>query len=141
MSKFLLEDCYVEIDGVDLSDHAFNIDTPSERERVEVSGFNPNGNREFLAGLREDSVTVQFLQDFAASEVHATLWPIYNTRDTVYLRVRPTSSAASATNPELHGNVQLLSYNGLSGALNERSEMSVTFTPADGEGLIWENDS
>lgn len=137
MGKFLLTDVYVEIDGHDLSNNAFNIDTPSSRERVDVSGFNPAGSKEFLAGQKEDSVTVQFLQSFDASSVHDILNDIYQNQSSVYLRIRPTSAAVSATNPELHGNVQLLEYNGLSGELNARSEMSVTFTPSDAAGIVW----
>ena len=139
MAKFLAEDIFISVDGHDLSDHAFSIDTPSERERVDVSGFNPTGAKEFLAGSKEDSVTVQFLQDFASGEVHDVLSDIYQNQTTVELIVRPTSSAVSATNPELSGNVQLLQYNGLSAQKGARAEMSVTFTPADTTGIVWAN--
>lgn len=137
MGKFLLDDCYVEIDGHDLSDHAFNIDTPSTRERVDVSGFNPTGAKEFLAGQKEDQVTVQFLQDFDTGSVHDILSSIFQNQATVGIKVRPTSAAVSAQNPELSGNVNLFEYNGLSGALSQRSEMTVTFLAADGDGLVW----
>lgn len=137
MGKFINKDIFVSVDGVNLSNWSFSIDTPSEKEQIDVSGFNPTGNKEFLAGQKEDSVTVGMLQDFQAGGPHATLFPIYNTDDTVFLRVRHTSAAASATNPELQGNVTLRTYNGLSGEINSRSEFSATFVPNDEDGLTW----
>lgn len=138
MAKFLLKEAFVSIDGVDLSDHAFSLDTPSEKERVDVSGFNAEGTKEFLVGNREDSITIGFLQDFAAGSVHATLYPLYRDDEVFPVLIRHLSSLpASATNPQLTGNGQLQQYNGISGELNARSEMTVTINAADVEGLVW----
>lgn len=138
MGKFLMKEVSVVIDGVDLSDHCFSVDTPSEKERVEVSGFNEEGTREYLAGNREDTVTLGVLQDFAAGSVHATLYPIYRDDEVVPIAIRHLSSqAVSATNPQLTGNAQMLSYNGLSGELNARAEMTVNLIAADSAGLVW----
>ena len=78
MSKFLLSDCKVVVNNVNLSDHAFNVDTPSTKEQVDVSGFSPTGAREFLPGQEDQTITIQFLQDYAAAKVHATLEPLYS---------------------------------------------------------------
>lgn len=137
MARFANTDIYVEVDGHDLSSWAFSVDTPSERERLDASGFNSTGAKTFLAGAKEDSVTVQFRQDFASGGPHDVLSDIYQNQSTVTLEIRPTSGAVSSTNPALQGNVQLLSYNGLSGDLNSVSEFSVTFTPADASGIVW----
>jgi len=37
MGKFLLTDVYIEVDGEDLSNYGFNIDTPSEKDEVDVT--------------------------------------------------------------------------------------------------------
>lgn len=137
MSKFLLTDVYIEVDGHNLSNYGFNIDTPSEKEEVDVSGFNPNNTRESLVGQRADSVTAQFTQDFASGGPHDILWTIYQNDQTVEIVVRPTSDAVSDSNPELRGNVKLRTYNGLSGALNARAEITAEFLPADSDGLVW----
>lgn len=137
MAKFINQDIYVEVDGHDISDHCFRISTPSERERVDVSGFNSTGAKEFLAGQKEDSIELGILQDFAAGEVHDILSTIYQNQTTVEIEVRPTSAAVSATNPRLYGQSQLLSYNGLDGELGSRSEITATFTPADVNGFVW----
>lgn len=137
MAKYLLTDGFVSVNGVDLSDHAFSLDTPQTKEQVEVSGFSSTGAREFLPGQRDDTATVRFLSDFAASKVHATLQPLFQNGTTFLLKIRPTSGSASATNPEFGGTAALYDYNGLSGELNARGEMEVNFKPASGQGFVW----
>lgn len=137
MAKFLLTDVFISVDGHDLSNYGFNIDTPSEKDEVDVSGFNPSNTKETLVGQRADRVVGQFTQDFASGGPHDVFWTIYQNDTTVELIIRPTSSAVSATNPELSGNVKIRTYNGLSGALNARAEISVEFVPADSTGLVW----
>jgi len=139
LSKFLLQACKVMVGTTDLSDHAFNIDTPATREQVDVSGFSASTppNREFLPGLADESIVVQFENDFAASSVHATLEPLYRTGASTLVYVVPTQAAVSATNPAFGGHGVLFDYNGLSGALNARSETTATFKPAPGGSFGW----
>jgi hypothetical protein len=66
MGKFISTDWKVSVDGQDLSDHAFNIDGPQSKEQVDVSGFSPSGTREWLQGLEDQTITIQFLQDFGS---------------------------------------------------------------------------
>lgn len=131
MAKFILQDGYVSVNGTDLSDHAFNVDTPAEREQIDVSGFNATGAKTFLPGTTDETVTIQFLQDFAANKVHQTLEPLYTNSTTFALIIRPTSSAVSSTNPAFQGTAALFSYNGLSGNLGDRSEITAVFKSAD----------
>lgn len=131
MAKFINQDITVSINGVDLSDHAFSVDTPAEREQIDVSGFNATGAKEFLPGASDQTVTIGFLQDFAASKVHATLEPLYRNSSTFALIIKPTSTVISATNPAFQGTAAMFSYNGLAGDLGARSEITAVFKSAD----------
>ena len=137
MAKYLLTDGYVEINGVDLSDHAHTLDTPQEKERVDVSGFNSAGTKEFLPGSKEESATVGFRQDFASSKVHQTCEPLFRNNTTFGFSVRPTSGAVSAGNPRLWGTASLFSYNGLSGEISTPGEVSIELRPATSTGFVW----
>lgn len=139
MAKFLMQDCYIEIDGHDMSNHFVNVATPSSRERVDMSGFNPTGAKEFAAGEREDSITGTALQDFATGEIHDILSDLYQNQSTFQVRVRPTSAVVSATNPEFGGLAQLLTYTGLQGDKGARAEIPVEIIPADENGFLWSN--
>ena len=137
MSKFLNTDVKVVVAGQDLSDHAFNIDTPQVKPQVDVSGFNPTRTTEYLPGLADQTITVQFRQDFAASKVHATLQPLYAGGSVFVVYVQPTSGTVSATNPAFGGSATMYDYNGLAGALNASSDMTVNFKPAPGSRFAW----
>ena len=138
MSKFLLKNCKVMVNAIDLSSHAFNLDTPATKEQVDVSGFSATGTREYLPGLADESIVVQFENDFAATSVHATLQPLFANGTTFTVYVAPDATAPiSATNPAYGGTGCLFDYNGLSGALNARSETTATFKPAPGSSFQW----
>ena len=125
------------VGATDLTSHAFNVDTPGTKEQVDVSGFSVAGTREFLPGLADESIVIQFENDFAASSVHATLEPLYRNGTPTLVYVVSTSAAISATNPAFGGQGVLFDYNGLSGALNARSETTATFKPAPGGTFQW----
>jgi hypothetical protein len=131
MAKFINQNIVVKVNSVDLSDHAFSVDTPAEREQVDVSGFNSTGAKEFLPGSTDETVTIGFLQDYAASSVHATLEPLYRNSSTFLLQIWPSGSVTSSTNPVFQGTAAMFSYNGLAGDLGSRSEISAVFKSAD----------
>ena len=137
MAKYLLTDGYVEINGTDLSDHAHTLDTPQEKERVDVSGFNSAGTTEFLPGRKEESATIGLRQDFAASKCHAILEPLFRNNTTFGFSVRPTSSAVSATNPRFWGTASIFSYNGLNGEIGNVGELVAELRPSTSTGFVW----
>lgn len=139
MSKFLLNNAKVMVGSADLSNYAFNLDTPDEKEQVEVSGFNPSGSREFLPGQRDQTVTIQFLQGFGSNEPHRVLQPLYESGSAFLISVQPDATAGVGTaNPRFAGTAVLYAYNGLSGALGARGEITATFRPATSAGFSWQ---
>jgi hypothetical protein len=125
----------VMIDTTDLSTFSRAVQYTSEHERVDVSGFNATGANQYLAGQTTHSVTVEFYGSYGTGEVHATLEPIHKNRTIVPFKWRPDQTApVSATNPELRGNVQVLTYS--PGATRgEADTFEVEFTAADAAGL------
>jgi len=140
MGKFLSTDWKVVVNGVVLSDHAFDVQIADEKDRVDVSGFSPTGTREFLPGLSEQGVTVQFLADFkgaAAGAVHATIYPLYTSGASFAFFVQPDSDAGtSGSNPLYGGTANVFSYP-MGATLNERTEQTVEFAPAPNSTFVW----
>jgi hypothetical protein len=138
MPKYLLTNAKVVVGSADLSNFAFSLDTPDEREQIDVSGFSPTGTQEFLPGTRAQTITVGFLQGFGSAEPHRVLQPLYESGTTFALLVQPDASAGtSAGNPTFGGTASLYAYNGLAGNLNARGEITATFRPATGGGFAW----
>ena len=110
-----------------------------EHERVDVSGFNATGASEFLAGQTEQSVTCRVLRQLRGrrGSRHPVPDPQRPRGRGVRVEARP-AAAVSATNPELRGNVQILSYSP-GGTRGEADTFEVTLTAADEDGLQFFN--
>jgi hypothetical protein len=135
MSKRIALKDSVTVDSVDLSDFSRSVRLTSEHDRVDVSGFNPTGANEYLAGQTTQSVTVEHYGSYGTGEVHATLYPIHKDREIVPFAWRPDmTSPASVSNPELRGNVQVLTYSP-GGTRGEADTFEVEYTAADEDGL------
>lgn len=125
----------IELDGHDISQFCSAVAFSSEHQRVDVSGFTATGQDEFLAGNTVQSVTLQVFGSYGANEIHDIAWPIHQARSVVAFAWRPDQNAAvSATNPQLTGNVQILTYN--PGATRGEAEsFSLELTAGDSDGL------
>jgi hypothetical protein len=136
MAKFLSTDWKVIINGVDLSKYADSVDSPMEKDQVDVSGF--GGTREFIPGIEDATITVEFLQGFGANEPHTVLYPLYNGGSTFPMYVQPfRSQGTSATNPVCGGTASMYQYNGGAAALNDPAKFSVDFKPAPASRFTW----
>ena len=125
----------VMVDLVDLSNLSRDVRLSSEHERVDVSGFSATGANEYLAGQTTQEVTVEFYGSYGTGEVHATIYPLHKNRTICALKWRPDQTTpASATNPELRGNAQILTY-GPGATRGEVDTFPVTFTSADAAGF------
>jgi hypothetical protein len=137
MSKRIALYDYVEVDHVDLSNFCSAINSNSEHAREDVSGFSASGSDEFLAGRTTQDVTGEFFGSGGSNEAFQVLQPLHRDKSIFPIRWRKNVNAGvSATNPELRGNVQLLTFP--QGATRgEVEKFSCTFTPADATGLVW----
>jgi hypothetical protein len=136
MAKRIALKDFVEVDGVDLSNLCRSVQFESTDDQVDVSGFNPTGSSEFLAGNRVRQVTCEFYGSRGSNEVHQVLFPIHDQRLTASFVWRAESgSAVSATNEELRGEVKILSYP--EGATRGEAEtQTVTFIEADADSPL-----
>lgn len=133
MAKLVLRDCYIVVNGVNFSDHCSSVEVNLSKDEVETTNFSGSG-RERVAGLKDDNFVINFQQDFAAAQVDATLYPLWNGETEFTVEVRPTSAAASTTNPKYTATCILLEYQPLSGKVGDLSETEVTF-PAQRTGI------
>jgi len=133
MAKLVLKDCVITVNGVDFSDHVTSVTVNLSKDEIETTNFS-GGGRERVHGLKDDSFELNFQQDFAAGEVDATLYPLWNNETEFTVEVRPTALAVSSTNPKYSATCILLEYQPLAGDVGALSETSVTF-PAQRTGI------
>jgi hypothetical protein len=125
MAQIVLTNADITVNGVVLSDRANSVELNYEIESVEVTAFGTN--RSFIGGLQNNTITIEFMQDFAAAETEATIFPLVGTQTTV--TVRPSAAATSATNPlyTVSGTF-LSSHTPVSATVGELAMTSLTFT-------------
>lgn len=133
MPKLVLRNCYIEVDGHDLSSHTSSATINLSKDDVETTNFGGDG-RERVAGLKDDSFKLTFQQDFDTTSVDSILYPLYDLESEFTVKVRPYAGPASATNPEYSATCILLEYSALDGKVGDLSEIDVEF-PAQRVGI------
>jgi hypothetical protein len=124
LAKFVLTDASVVLNSVDLSDHVASVTLDITAEEIVTTSMGET----FVSrtgGLKSGSLSIDFQQDFAASEVDATLFPLLGT--TTAFVVKPTSGSVSSTNPSYSGNVLVNQHIPVGNAVGELATMSVSF--------------
>ena len=125
MARIVLTDAKVTINSVNLSSYISSVTLSTSSDVVETTGFSSTAARTRVAGLQDNSVTIEFFQDFATSLVEQTIYPLLGTTTSVV--VLPTSSAAGPTNPSYTFTALVSEWQPLSGAVGELSTASVTW--------------
>ena len=87
----------VTINAVDMTDQCTSAVFTRMIESLESTAFGQT-NRSYFGGLENSTLTVTMYNSFAATETYATLKALVGTQVTV--KIKPTSAATSATNPE-----------------------------------------
>jgi len=129
MARLVLTNVEVTVAGVSLADHIASITLGSTYDVLETTAFAggnvPQAAKERIAGLVDNSVTLEFHQDFAAADVEATIYPLLGT--VAAIKVQPVNGAISAQNPEYQFNALISEWTPLNGAVGELSTASVTW--------------
>jgi hypothetical protein len=126
MAIFLQNNVGVKINSVDLSDHITSVTLTQNFDELEVTALGDTAHK-FAKGLEASTLTLDFLNDFAAANVQATLQAAYGTTVTaVLLPVKGT--AVSATNPLYTVSIIVNNLTPLNGAVGDISTSSMTFT-------------
>lgn len=122
MAVFALINEYVALNAVAMSDHVRSVTLAMEASALDSTAMGDTWT-ENVFGLKSGTLTIEFNDDYAASQVDALLWPLFGTN--VTFEVRPDAGAVSATNPKYTGSVGIAQHN-VGGALNEVARKSLT---------------
>ena len=123
MAVFALVNQFVSINSVTLSDHVKSATLTLDVDSLDSTGQGSSW-KSFIGGLKSGKLALEFMDDFAAANVDATLWPLLGT--VVAFEVRADAGARSATNPGYTGNV-LIGGHVVGGKLGDLAGKSLTF--------------
>lgn len=128
MAIFLSNGVVATLNSVVLSDHVTSATINRSFDELEVTAMGDTAHK-FVKGLEASTITLDFLNDDAASgagSVRATLQAAWGT--TVPLTLKQTSGAVSATNPLYSTTILVNNTTDINGAVSEESMQSLTFT-------------
>ena len=124
MSTLILDDAFVSIDGVDLSDHvkSVSLSYAGQMQDATAMGLDTLLNK---GGIKEWSLSVEFLQDYASGKVDATLFDLVGAAAVAIIVRADNTAGVGATNPNYQGNAVLESYPPIAGGVGELAMASV----------------
>ena len=126
MAVFLNNKVGVKINSVDLSDLVTAVTINRSFDELEVTAMGDSAHK-FVKGLEASTVTIDFLNDTAATKTLATLQAAWGTTVTaVFLQEKGT--AVSATNPLYTVSLLINNTTDINGAVGDIGTQSITFT-------------
>ena len=125
MAVFMSNTVTVTVNSVDLTDHITSISGFNETcADIQTTAMGET-NISRIGGLKDSSVSITFLNDFAASKVYATLKDLLGTA--VNVTVQPVAGSATATNPKKTGSCLITELPFIDGSVGDLSTVSVTW--------------
>lgn len=125
MARIVLTDAKITVNGVNLSNYCTSVTLNTTTDVVETTGFSSTAAKTRVAGLQDNSVTLEFAQDYGTSLVEATIYPLVGSTTSVV--VSPTSTT-SATSPSYTFTALVSEWQPLSGGVGELATASVTWS-------------
>ena len=129
MPKFYAQDYKITVGTTNLSSTINSVTLDITTDEVETTAFGST-YRTRIGGLKDASVSLDFMQDFAAGSVDALLFPLMGS--TVAIKIAPTSGTVTATNPEYRFDALVTQYQPFAGAVGDLATLSVSW-PVSGE--------
>jgi hypothetical protein len=124
MAKFAATDYFVTINGTDFSTNLNSVELAQEADDLETTAFGSSW-RTRIGGLKQASLTLNFMQDFGAGSVDATLNPLLGSIATVV--IKPTSGTVNSTNPTYTMTALVTQYSPFASSVGDIATLSVTF--------------
>lgn len=132
MAKFVATDYKITINGTDFTTSLAACTMDITADEVETTSFGRTF-RTRVGGLKDGSVSLDFHQDFGASAVDATIYPLLGSQATVV--VVPTSGTVSATNPSYTGVFLVTQYQPFASSVGDLATLSVSWPTAGTAGI------
>ena len=125
MAIFVATDFSVTINGsTALASYLTQVELKTTAADITTTAFGSSWVTR-VAGLKEGSLTLTFNQDYDASKVDATLWPLLGSQATVV--IKPTSSAVGTSNPAYTAICVVNDLTPVSGQVGDLATFSITW--------------
>jgi len=125
MARLVLTNAQVVFGTTDISSYVTSVTLNTTYDVVETTAFGDTA-RKRVAGLADNSIALEFNQDYASGALEATIYPALGT--SVSMTVRPVAS----TTPAYTFNALVSEWTPLGGSVGELATASVTWPISGG---------
>lgn len=125
MPKMVLLAEYLSINANVLNEYTRKAELTVEVEEKDVTNYASLGWKEVLGGIKSAELAVEFLQDFAATELDSIMWPLLGT--VVPFEVRADQAAVGTSNPKYTGSILITGWSPLTGSVGDEATVSQGF--------------
>lgn len=134
MPTRVLTDAAVIVNDVDLSDHVQSVTVELSRETQDDTAMGHTA-RSNAPGLKTNSISATFLQNFDSSAVDDTLWSLYDDATSHTVEVRETSDSVGSDNPSYTLTGYIESYNPIGGSVGDQHTTDVSWVNGSSTGV------
>lgn len=125
MPKMVLLAEYLSINANVLNTFTKKAELSVEVEEKDVTNYASLGWKEVIGGLKSGELGCDFLNDFAAAQLDAIMWPLLGT--VVPFEVRADQGARSTANPAYTGSILINGWNPITGSIGDEASVSMSF--------------
>lgn len=115
MAAAALVNEYVALNSSDLSNHVKSATLVVDVNTLDASAMG-DAWTDNLGGMKSGTLSIELLDDYAASSIDSILWPLLGT--VVTFEVRPDGAAVGTSNPKYTGSV-LINHHSVGGSIGE----------------------
>ena len=130
MARLVLTDAYVLYASNDISQYVTSVSLSTSVDVIETTGLGSSA-RTRVGGLFDNSITIEFNQDFADNAleelINGTSLATTTVGTTVAMQIKPVNTTTSASNPKYSFNALIAEWQPLSAAVGELATVSVTW--------------
>jgi len=125
MAKLVLTNPSVVIAGTDLSTSISSVTLDTKYDIIETTSFGSTAKTR-VAGLADNSISIEFFQDYAAGSVEATIFPLLGTAASIV--IKPVATTVSTTNPSYTVSALVSEWQPLKGGVGQLATASTTWS-------------
>lgn len=124
MARLVLTNAYIVVASTDLSSFVSSVTINTSYDIVETTAFGDTAKKR-VAGLADNSVSIEFHQDYATSAVEQTIYPLLGTA--ANCEIRPVNTTVSSVNPKYTFSALISEWTPVNGSVGELASASVTW--------------
>jgi hypothetical protein len=134
MSKSVLTNAYLKIGTFDASSHVESLDVNMTAEDIDLTAMGAT-SREHAPGLRNDSISGNFFQDFASANLDSVVSALVGVAAGTTIVAAYNGSSISSTNPSYTMVGVLMEYHPINGQVGAANQTAFSFVPAAGSSI------